>query len=134
MGMITIDHKQLAELHNAKVLLREHMANHQALIRLQKKITLTLIDASVSCSVKTSVAHKKAYDTSIDNDTQIVIYGHHGHAEINGLVGQTEGKAIVIEDESELNRVDFSKNIRLFLKPPNLLMDLIIWWILFWNH
>ena len=43
-----------------------------------------------------------------------MIYGHHGHAEVNGLVGQTEGKAIVIEDETELNKIDFSKNIKLF--------------------
>ena len=73
-----------------------------------------MIDASCPVVLKLQSRIKKAYDTSIDNDTQIVIYGHHGHAEINGLVGQTEGKAIVIEDESELNRVDFSKNIRLF--------------------
>lgn len=113
MGMITIDHKQLAELHNAKVLLRAH-GEPPSTYQIAKKNNLTLIDASCPVVLKLQSRIKKAYDTSIDNDTQIVIYGHHGHAEINGLVGQTEGKAIVIEDESELNRVDFSKNIRLF--------------------
>jgi 4-hydroxy-3-methylbut-2-enyl diphosphate reductase len=57
---------------------------------------------------------KNAFETSDNKDTQIVIFGHHGHAEVNGLVGQTNGKAIVIENESELNKIDFSKNIRLF--------------------
>lgn len=113
MGMITIDHKQLAELHNAKVLLRAH-GEPPSTYQIAKENNLTLIDASCPVVLKLQSRIKKAYDTSIDNDTQIVIYGHHGHAEINGLVGQTEGKAIVIEDESELNRVDFSKNIRLF--------------------
>jgi 4-hydroxy-3-methylbut-2-enyl diphosphate reductase len=113
MGMITIDHKQLAELHNAKVLLRAH-GEPPSTYQIAKENNLTLIDASCPVVLKLQSRIKKAYDTAIDNDTQIVIYGHHGHAEINGLVGQTEGKAIVIEDESELNRVDFSKNIRLF--------------------
>jgi len=113
MGMITIDHKQLAELHNAKVLLRAH-GEPPSTYQIAKENNLTLIDASCPVVLKLQSRIKNAYDASIDNDTQIVIYGHHGHAEINGLVGQTEGKAIVIEDESELNRVDFSKNIRLF--------------------
>ncbi len=113
MGMITIDHKQLAELHNAKVLLRAH-GEPPSTYQIAKENNLTLIDASCPVVLKLQSRIKKAYDASIDNDTQIVIYGHHGHAEINGLVGQTEGKAIVIEDESELNRVDLSKNIRLF--------------------
>jgi len=113
MGMITIDHKQLAELHNAKVLLRAH-GEPPSTYQIAKENNLTLIDASCPVVLKLQSRIKNAYEASIDNDTQIVIYGHHGHAEINGLVGQTEGKAIVIEDESELNRVDFSKNIRLF--------------------
>lgn len=113
MGMITIDHKQLAELHNAKVLLRAH-GEPPSTYQIAKENNLTLIDASCPVVLKLQSRIKNAYEASIDNDTQIVIYGHHGHAEINGLVGQTEGKAIVIEDESELNRVDLSKNIRLF--------------------
>lgn len=113
MGMITIDHKQLAELHNAKVLLRAH-GEPPSTYQIAKENNLTLINASCPVVLKLQSRIKNAYEASIDNDTQIVIYGHHGHAEINGLVGQTEGKAIVIEDESELNRVDFSKNIRLF--------------------
>ncbi len=113
MGMITIDHKQLAELHNAKVLLRAH-GEPPSTYQIAKENNLTLIDASCPVVLKLQSRIKNAYDASIDSDTQIVIYGHHGHAEINGLVGQTEGKAIVIEDESELNLVDFSKNIRLF--------------------
>lgn len=113
MGMITIDHKQFAQLHNAKVLLRAH-GEPPSTYQIAKQNNLTLIDASCPVVLKLQSRIKSAYEAIEDKDTQIVIYGHHGHAEVKGLVGQTEGKAIVIEDESELDKVDFSKNIRLF--------------------
>ena len=47
-------------------------------------------------------------------EKQIVIYGKTGHAEVLGLVGQTDGKAIVIEKAEEAKKLDLSKNIRLF--------------------
>ena len=50
----------------------------------------------------------------MEDDTQIVIFGELGHAEVNGLMGQTDGKAIVIEDENDLSKIDLSKNVRLF--------------------
>jgi 4-hydroxy-3-methylbut-2-enyl diphosphate reductase len=47
-------------------------------------------------------------------EAQIVIYGKKGHAEVNGLVGQTQGRAIVVENEADLADVDFAKPIVLF--------------------
>ena len=49
-----------------------------------------------------------------NRDKQIVIYGKNGHAEVLGLVGQTTGKAIVIEKQEEARKLDFSKDIRLY--------------------
>lgn len=113
MGMITIDHEQFAQLHDAKVLLRAH-GEPPSTYEIALQNNLTLIDASCPVVLKLQSRIKSAYEASSDKDTQIIIYGHHGHAEVKGLVGQTEGKAIVIEDESELNKIDFNKNIRLF--------------------
>jgi len=113
MGMITIDHEQFAQLHDAKVLLRAH-GEPPSTYEIAQQNNLTLIDASCPVVLKLQSRIKTAYEATGDKDTQIVIYGHHGHAEVKGLVGQTEGKAIVIEDESELNKIDFNKNIRLF--------------------
>lgn len=113
MGLVTIDHEQFAQLHNVKVLLRAH-GEPPLTYQIAEKNNITLIDASCPVVLKLQSRIKKAYENAPTDDTQILIYGHHGHAEVNGLVGQTEGKAIVIEDESELNKVDFSKNIRLF--------------------
>ncbi len=113
MGLITINHERFAELHDAKVLLRAH-GEPPSTYELAKKNNITLIDASCPVVLKLQARIKRSYESTPTPDTQIVIFGHHGHAEVNGLVGQTEGKAIVIEDESELSKVNFSKNIRLF--------------------
>jgi 4-hydroxy-3-methylbut-2-enyl diphosphate reductase len=57
---------------------------------------------------------KKEYDKEDLHDKQIVIYGKNGHAEVLGLVGQTQGEAIVIEHLEEAKQLDFSKSIRLY--------------------
>ena len=59
---------------------------------------------------------KQEFDTQSENreEKQIVIYGKNGHAEVMGLVGQTNGHAIVIEDFEKVSRLDFTKDIRLY--------------------
>jgi 4-hydroxy-3-methylbut-2-enyl diphosphate reductase len=113
MGLVTINHEEFAKLHDVTVLLRAH-GEPPKTYEIAKQNNITLIDASCPVVLKLQSRIKKAYESSPSEDTQIVIFGHHGHAEVNGLVGQTAGNAIVIEDESELNKVDFTKNIRLF--------------------
>lgn len=113
MGLITINHAQFAELHDAKVLLRAH-GEPPSTYETAKKNNITIIDASCPVVLKLQSRVKKAYETIPSDDTQIVIFGHIGHAEVNGLVGQTEEKAIVIEDEDDLYKVDLKKPIRLF--------------------
>jgi 4-hydroxy-3-methylbut-2-enyl diphosphate reductase len=113
LGMITITHEEFKNLRDVKVLLRAH-GEPPSTYEIAKQNNITLVDASCPVVLKLQSRIKKAYETVPTPDTQIVIYGHHGHAEVNGLVGQIDGNAIVIEDESELDKVDFSKNIRLF--------------------
>ena len=113
LGLITIDHAQFELLHNAKVLLRAH-GEPPRTYQIAKKNNLTLIDASCPVLLKLQSRIKKAYMNAPTEDTQIVIYGKNGHAEVNGLVGQTDEKAIVIESEADLSKLDFSKNICLF--------------------
>jgi len=113
LGLITIDHEQFEQLHNAKVLLRAH-GEPPRTYQVAKENNLTLIDASCPVVLKLQSRIKKAYQSASTDDTQIVIYGKKGHAEVNGLVGQTEEKAIVIESEADLSKLDFSKKICLF--------------------
>jgi 4-hydroxy-3-methylbut-2-enyl diphosphate reductase len=113
LGMITITHEEFKSLRDVKVLLRAH-GEPPSTYEIARKNNIELVDASCPVVLKLQSRIKKAHETIPTPDTQIVIYGHHGHAEVNGLVGQIDGKAIVIEDESELHKIDFSKNIRLF--------------------
>ena len=112
MGLITIDHEQFAQLHDAKVLLRAH-GEPPRTYEIAKENNLTLIDASCPVVLKLQSRIKKAYQNATP-DTQIVIYGEKGHAEVNGLVGQTDEKAIVIESEADLHKLDMTKKIQLF--------------------
>ncbi|MBR2161063.1 MAG: 4-hydroxy-3-methylbut-2-enyl diphosphate reductase [Bacteroidaceae bacterium] len=112
LGLITIDHEQLSQLHDAKVLLRAHGEPPQT-YEIAAKNHIQIIDAT--CPVVLSIQRriKKEYDKQ-EPDTQIVIYGKNGHAEVLGLVGQTQGEAIVIEHMEEVKQLDFSKSIRLY--------------------
>ena len=111
MGLITINHEEFAQLHDVKVLLRAH-GEPPATYELARKNHIEIIDATCPVVLRLQKRIKQEYDKS--SDAQIVIYGKNGHAEVLGLVGQTNGQAIVIEGISEVNRLDFSKDIRLY--------------------
>ena len=57
---------------------------------------------------------KRCFLKTKEDSAQIIIYGKIGHAEVNGLVGQTEGSAIVIESIADINKIDFGRPIYLF--------------------
>ena len=111
MGLIPIIHEEFAQLHDVKVLLRAH-GEPPATYELARKNHIEIIDATCPVVLRLQKRIKQEYDKS--SDAQIVIYGKNGHAEVLGLVGQTNGQAIVIEGISEVNRLDFSKDIRLY--------------------
>lgn len=114
MGLITINHEEFALLHDVKVLLRAH-GEPPATYELAKKNNIEIIDATCPVVLRLQKRIKQEYDHTTDNNPkQIVIYGKNGHAEVLGLVGQTCGEAIVIEGLSEVYRLDFNKDIRLY--------------------
>ena len=114
LGLITITHKEFAELKNAKVLLRAHGEPPETYETARKK-HIEIIDATCPVVLRLQKRIKQEYDaTPCGKDKQIVIFGKNGHAEVLGLVGQTEGKAVVIESIEEVSKLDFSKDIRLY--------------------
>lgn len=112
LGLITISHNQFKNLKNVKVLFRAH-GEPPSTYEIAKKNNIELIDASCPVVLKIQKRIKNSFLES-QNDEQILIYGKSGHAEVIGLLGQTDDKAIVIENEDDLEKVDFSRNIRLF--------------------
>lgn len=114
-GLKTITHDDLDKLSDVRVLLRAH-GEPPATYSLAKERNITIVDATCPVVLKLQQRIKKDYDEakSARKDLQIVIYGQPGHAEVNGLVGQTDGTAIVIEGPSQLDKIDFSKDISLY--------------------
>ena len=97
MGLITIDHDEMARLHNVKVLLRAH-GEPPSTYELARRNNIEII---ASTEDKT-------------RGGSIVIFGKKGHAEVLGLVGQTAGNAIVIERYEDAATLDFSHDIYLY--------------------
>ena len=111
MGLETVEHGDFDALHDTKVLLRAHgeppVTYSKALER-----GITLIDAT--CPVVLNLQKRIRNDYAAYPDAQIVIYGKNGHAEVVGLVGQTDGNAVVIENLDDAMQLDFSRDIRLY--------------------
>ena len=116
MGLITIDHDEMARLHDVKVLLRAH-GEPPATYELAQKNNIEIIDATCPVVLKLQQRIRKQYSLTSHPSpltSQIVIFGKKGHAEVLGLVGQTVGNAIVIEHFDDVKQLDFSRDIYLY--------------------
>ena len=100
-GLRTIDHSEFSTLKGKKVLLRAH-GEPPSTYEIARQNDIAIVDAT--CPVVLQLQRKihKCYQETRINNTQLVIYGKKGHAEVNGLVGQTEGTAIVVEKIEDL--------------------------------
>jgi len=112
-GLNTINHEELKKMYDKKVLLRAH-GEPPSTYEIANQNNICIIDATCPVVLQLQKKIQKQYQNSDMNNSQIVIFGKVGHAEVNGLVGQTDGKAIVIEKKEDLYRLDFNKNIYLF--------------------
>lgn len=113
-GLVTISHADLAKLRGVKVLLRAHGEPPET-YRTARERDIEVIDATCPVVLRLQQRIKELYNSTGEAERpQIVIYGKLGHAEVNGLVGQTEGNAIVVEDPDGLAQVDFSRPVALY--------------------
>ncbi|MBQ0061189.1 MAG: 4-hydroxy-3-methylbut-2-enyl diphosphate reductase [Bacteroidales bacterium] len=113
LGLDTIDHEAFSKLHDVRVLFRAHGEPPQTYQQAQRN-NIQLIDATCPVVLRLQQRIKVVYDQLSNDKQQIVIFGKNGHAEVLGLVGQTEGKAIVIETPEEVEKLDFNNDIYLF--------------------
>ena len=139
MGLVTINHDDMRELHDVKVLLRAH-GEPPATYELARQNNIEIIDATCPVVLKLQNRIKGKWKEALDlrslategtqergkrkvesgrwkEDSlspQIVIFGKKGHAEVLGLVGQTQSTAIVIENFDEVTKLDFSRDIYLY--------------------
>jgi 4-hydroxy-3-methylbut-2-enyl diphosphate reductase len=108
-GLKIIDHEDLYGLKNEKILIRAH-GEPPSTYELAMKNNLTLIDAS--CPVVLKLQNR--IKNSFDKKEKIYIYGKHGHAEVIGLLGQTNNEAVVFQDVSELDLTSLPKSLTLY--------------------
>ncbi|MBP1640008.1 MAG: hydroxymethylbutenyl pyrophosphate reductase [Bacteroidetes bacterium] len=112
-GLQIIEHEEFDSLKNVRVLFRAH-GEPPSTYLAAKANHIQVIDATCPVVLKLQQRIKHAYETHPHHEWQIVIYGKIGHAEVNGLVGQTGNTAIVVEHWEDLDQVDMNKNICLF--------------------
>ena len=113
MGLHTISHEEFFKLKNCKVLIRAH-GEPPSTYEYARANNITLIDATCPVVLKLQQRVKKAAETMLPEDGQVVIFGHQGHAEVTGLVGQTNNEAIVINDPDDLKNLDLNKPVVVF--------------------
>lgn len=114
-GLDTITHEQLKELKDSTVLLRAH-GEPPATYRVAERNNIKIIDATCPVVLQLQRRIKQTYDETRNRPDAplILIYGKLGHAEVNGLVGQTDGAAIVVQEVADLDKVDLDRDIVLY--------------------
>lgn len=110
-GLKIINHEQFRNLHDTKVLIRAHGEPPET-YKTAIENNIELIDAS--CPVVLKLQNRIRNGAENLGDGQIVVYGKEGHAEVNGLVGQTNGRAIIVDNIADLDKLDYSKPIQFF--------------------
>lgn len=108
-GLRIIRHEDLPALKNEKVLIRAHGEAPET-YRIALENNITLIDASCPVVLKLQNRIRSSHDAG----ETILIFGKHGHAEVIGLQGQTNQKAIVFQDLEELDKVELPPSFTLY--------------------
>ncbi|GHT40510.1 4-hydroxy-3-methylbut-2-enyl diphosphate reductase [Bacteroidia bacterium] len=112
-GLQTINHADLQAMRGKKVLLRAH-GEPPSTYEQARQNRIQIIDATCPVVLQLQKKIREKYRDTAPRQSQIVIFGKSGHAEVNGLVGQTNGTAIVIEHTADIEQLDFTKDIYLF--------------------
>jgi 4-hydroxy-3-methylbut-2-enyl diphosphate reductase len=112
IGLKTISHDEFFTLSNCHVLIRAH-GEPPSTYEYARKNNITLIDATCPVVLKLQQRVKKAAEAMNEQNGQVVIFGHQGHAEVTGLAGQTNN-AIIIDRPEDYSKLDLSRPIELF--------------------
>jgi len=113
LGMKTIERDEFERLKGKTVLFRAHGEPPSTYTKAKGNDT-RLVDATCPVVLRLQRNVRAAYEKSLNDNGQVVIYGKRGHAEVNGLVGQTEGNAIVLESKEDIAKIDLNRPVRLF--------------------
>ena len=110
LGLQTVTHTDMERLGGRRLFIRAHGEPPTTFARAEE-LGIEVIDATCPVVAALQRKVKRAYEQMQEVDGQVVILGKHGHAEVVGLTGQVDGRAIVIENEADLEAVDFTRPI-----------------------
>ena len=113
LGLRIIDKDELNMLGGCKVMIRAH-GEPPSTYELAEKRGVEIIDATCPIVLKLQRDVRQGYERMKRVGGQVVIFGKQGHAEVVGLMGQTEDKAIVVSSEEDLEMIDFNRPVHLF--------------------
>jgi 4-hydroxy-3-methylbut-2-en-1-yl diphosphate reductase len=113
LGLKVINKEELRKLRNVRVLIRAHGEPPET-YKLALNNNIELIDASCPVVLKLQNRVKNSFDKASQNGGQLVIFGKNGHAEVEGLSGQTLQSAIVVSEIEDLEKIDFERPVTLY--------------------
>jgi 4-hydroxy-3-methylbut-2-enyl diphosphate reductase len=108
-GLKTITTASLDLAKGKKVLIRAH-GEPPATYKRAEELGITIIDATCPVVTKVQERIRRFYTDGY----QVVIFGKKDHAEVIGLVGQTNGEAIVVKSLEEIGQVALNQRTVLF--------------------
>ncbi len=113
IGLEIITHEEFMRLSNCKVLIRAHgeppETYQHALLH-----GIEIIDGTCPIVLRLQSRIEDDFTENSKKGVQIVIFGRKNHAEVRGLAGQTGYKTIIIESETDLDRIDYSRPVHLY--------------------
>lgn len=121
-GLVSVTREEYYRLKDCKVLIRAHGEPPETYEHARKN-NIVLIDATCPVVLTLQEKVKSSYSNYRNRDGQVVIYGKKGHAEIIGLDGQIDNKAIVLESIDDISLIDFSKPVSLYSQTTKRIED-----------
>ncbi len=113
LGLNSISKEKYFTLKNCKVLIRAHGEPPET-YEYAKKNNIELIDATCPVVLTLQEKVKRSYETKLEQNGQVVIFGKKGHAEIVGLNGQTKHNAIIVENTDDIKKIDMNRPVALY--------------------
>ena len=122
MGLMPISKEEYFRMKDCKVLIRAH-GEPPEVYEYAKNSNVELIDATCPVVITLQERVCRSYKNSLSNNGQIVIFGKTGHAEIIGLNGQTNYTAIVVENKSDISKIDPNRQVLLYSQTTKRIED-----------
>lgn len=113
LGLVSIDHDEFRKLKNCKVLIRAHGEPPETYITAEKN-NITIIEATCPIVKRLQSKIKKTWIKTKEGNGQVVIFGKPGHAEVVGLLGQTNNEGILVSGPDDFRKIDVTRPVYLF--------------------